>query len=70
MSYGGEDDEEDEDYDDDHTVLNDTILLVHTNFTQLSDSLQKPKCYVYPISTITGTHTFMHHRYDHNYASL
>ena len=51
------------DDDDDHSVLNDTILLVYTNLTQLSDSLQKPKCYVYPVSNITVTHTFMHHRY-------
>ena len=50
------------DDDDNHAVFNDTMLLVYTNLHQLSDSLQKPKCYVYPVSNITVTHTFMHHR--------
>jgi hypothetical protein len=51
------------DDDDNHTVLNGIMLLVYTNLHQWRNSLQKPKCYVYPISNITGTHTFMHHRY-------
>ncbi len=56
-------DDDDDDNNDHHSVLNDTILLVYTNLTQLSDSLQKPKCYVYPVRTITCTHKFMHHHY-------
>ena len=54
---------DDDDDDANHTVFNDIMLLVYINLHQLRNSLQKPKCYVYSISNITVTHTFMHHRY-------